>query len=68
VIISVIVDRNVLVVLFYFILAQHEKSKLSRSTHMSTHRTTDVVIIGEGVIGCSIAYQLCKAGIAVTLV
>jgi glycine oxidase len=35
---------------------------------MSTHRTTDIVIIGGGVIGCSIAYQLCKAGVAVTLV
>ena len=30
--------------------------------------TKDVVIIGGGVIGCSIAYYLCKAGVAVTLV
>lgn len=30
--------------------------------------TKDVVIIGGGVIGCSIAYYLCKSGVAVTLV
>ncbi len=30
--------------------------------------TTDVVIVGGGVIGCSIAYSLRKAGVAVTVV
>jgi glycine oxidase len=30
--------------------------------------TTDVVIVGGGVIGCSIAYALRKAGVAVTVV
>ena len=30
-------------------------------------RTTDVAIIGGGVIGCSIAYQLAKRGISSTL-
>src|SRR5215469_4191021 len=30
---------------------------------MSTNQATDVVIIGGGVIGCSIAYQLSKAGV-----
>ena len=30
-------------------------------------RTTDVAIIGGGVIGCSIAYQLAKRGIASTV-
>ncbi len=28
-------------------------------------QTTDVVILGGGVIGCSIAYQLCKRGVDV---
>ena len=31
-------------------------------------RATDVVIIGGGVIGCSIAYQLSKAGVQVSIV
>ena len=30
-------------------------------------RTTDVAIVGGGVIGCSIAYQLCKRGIRTTV-
>src|SRR5947209_19426037 len=30
--------------------------------------TTDVLIIGGGVIGCSIAYHLCKLGVEVTVV
>jgi glycine oxidase len=34
---------------------------------MSTKQTTDVVIIGAGVIGCSIAYQLSKAGAQVSI-
>jgi glycine oxidase len=34
---------------------------------MSMNLTTDVVIIGGGVIGCSIAYQLCKAGVQVSI-
>ena len=32
---------------------------------MSIHQSTDVVIVGGGVIGCSIAYFLCKAGVEV---
>src|SRR5256885_9237443 len=32
------------------------------------HSTTDVLIIGGGVIGCSIAYSLRKLGVAVTVV
>jgi glycine oxidase len=35
---------------------------------MSVRHTTDVVIIGGGVIGCSIAYYLRKAGVGVTIV
>jgi glycine oxidase len=35
---------------------------------MSTYATTDVLIIGGGVSGCSIAYQLRKAGVDVTIV
>ncbi len=35
---------------------------------MSMNQTKDVVIIGAGVIGCSIAYQLSKAGVQVTIV
>jgi glycine oxidase len=38
-----------------------------RSIKMSTNQTTDVVIIGGGVIGCSIAYQLSKAGVRVNI-
>jgi glycine oxidase len=34
---------------------------------MSMNLTTDVVIIGGGVIGCSIAYQLSKAGVQVSI-
>jgi glycine oxidase len=34
---------------------------------MSINQTTDVVIIGGGVIGCSIAYQLSKAGAQVSI-
>jgi glycine oxidase len=34
---------------------------------MSMNQTTDVVIIGGGVIGCSIAYQLSKAGMQVSI-
>ena len=29
--------------------------------------TTDVVIVGGGVIGCAVAYYLCKAGLDVTI-
>jgi len=29
---------------------------------------TDVIIIGGGVIGCAIAYHLCKLGVEVTVV
>jgi glycine oxidase len=32
------------------------------------HSSKDVVIIGGGVIGCSIAYYLCKSGVEVTVV
>ncbi len=35
---------------------------------MSTNQTTDVAIIGGGVIGCSIAYQLSKAGVQVSVI
>ncbi len=35
---------------------------------MSTYPATDVLIIGGGVSGCSIAYQLRKVGVDVTLV
>ena len=35
---------------------------------MSTKQTTDVVIIGGGVIGCTIAYQLSKAGVQVSVI
>ena len=35
---------------------------------MSRQHTTDVVIVGGGVIGCSIAYQLGKAGAEVIVV
>ena len=34
---------------------------------MATKQATDVVIIGGGVSGCSIAYQLSKAGVRVTV-
>src|SRR5947207_1929658 len=34
---------------------------------MSTNQTTDVAIIGGGVIGCSIAYQLSRAGVQVSI-
>src|SRR5215470_17639100 len=34
---------------------------------MSVNQTTNVVIIGGGVIGCSIAYQLSKAGVQVSI-
>ncbi len=34
---------------------------------ISTHGTADVVVIGGGVIGCSAAYYLQKAGLQVTL-
>lgn len=33
-----------------------------------TLRTTDVVIVGGGIIGCSIAYELTRAGLAVAVV
>ena len=32
------------------------------------HQSTDVVIVGGGVIGCSIAYFLRKAGVEVTVI
>src|SRR5256886_9676483 len=35
---------------------------------MNTNQTTDVVIIGGGVIGCSIAYQLSKASVQVSVI
>ena len=35
---------------------------------MSVNQTTDVAIIGGGVIGCSIAYQLSKAGLQVAVI
>jgi glycine oxidase len=35
---------------------------------MSMNQTTDVVIIGGGVIGCSIAYQLSKMGVQVSVI
>ncbi len=35
---------------------------------MSINQTTDVAIIGGGVIGCSIAYQLSKAGVQVSVI
>ncbi len=35
---------------------------------MSEKRATDVLIIGGGVIGCAIAYQLSKAGVEVSVV
>lgn len=34
---------------------------------MNTNQTTDVVIIGGGVTGCTIAYQLSKAGVRVSV-
>ncbi len=34
---------------------------------MSDVKKTDIVIIGGGIIGCSIAYYLCKAGLEVTV-
>jgi glycine oxidase len=39
-----------------------------RSINMSMNQTTDVAIIGGGVIGCSIAYQLSKAGVQVSVI
>jgi glycine oxidase len=35
---------------------------------MSVNQATDVAIIGGGVIGCSIAYQLSKAGVQVSVI
>jgi glycine oxidase len=35
---------------------------------MSMNQSTDVAIIGGGVIGCSIAYQLSKAGVQVSVI
>src|SRR5437660_1640460 len=35
---------------------------------MSINQTTDVAIIGGGVTGCSIAYQLSKAGVQVSII
>ena len=35
---------------------------------MSTKQATDVAIIGGGVIGCSIAYQLSKVGVQVSVI
>jgi glycine oxidase len=35
---------------------------------MTTHQTSDVVIVGAGVIGCSIAYFLAQAGVQVRVV
>jgi glycine oxidase len=35
---------------------------------MSMNQTTDVAIIGGGVTGCSIAYQLSKAGVQVSVI
>ena len=35
---------------------------------MSAKQATNVVIIGGGVIGCSIAYQLSKAGVQVSVI
>ncbi|HJT59913.1 MAG TPA: glycine oxidase ThiO [Ktedonobacteraceae bacterium] len=35
---------------------------------MNTNRSTDVAIIGGGVTGCSIAYQLSKAGVQVSII
>ena len=35
---------------------------------MNAKRSTDVAIIGAGVIGCSIAYQLSKAGVQVSII
>jgi glycine oxidase len=35
---------------------------------MSMNQVTDVVIIGGGVIGCSVAYQLTKAGVQVSVI
>jgi glycine oxidase len=35
---------------------------------MSANQTTDVAILGGGVIGCSIAYQLSKAGLEVSVI
>jgi glycine oxidase len=35
---------------------------------MSINQATDVAIIGGGVIGCSIAYQLSKAGVQVSVI
>ena len=32
------------------------------------NQATDVAIIGGGVIGCSIAYQLSKAGVQVSII
>src|SRR5260370_19096159 len=35
---------------------------------MSMNQTTDVAIIGGGVIGCSIAYQLSRVGVQVSVI
>ncbi len=35
---------------------------------MSMHQSTDVVVVGGGVIGCSIAYFLRKAGVEVMVI
>src|SRR5260370_11316325 len=35
---------------------------------MSMNQSTDVAILGGGVIGCSIAYQLSKAGVQVSVI
>src|SRR5579884_2961251 len=35
---------------------------------MSMNQSTDVAIIGGGVIGCSIAYQLSKSGIRASII
>ncbi|HEY6410207.1 MAG TPA: glycine oxidase ThiO [Ktedonobacteraceae bacterium] len=45
-------------------LQNHRKKR--SATHVQS--TTDIVIIGGGVIGCAIAYYLRKSGIAVTVI
>ncbi|WP_337484959.1 glycine oxidase ThiO [Paenibacillus sp. OSY-SE] len=42
-----------------------EEKKMSYTTHQS--QTTDMLIVGGGVIGCAIAYELSKRGLQVTL-